>query len=218
MNLKRLFLLTVVALAVVASAAVPASADILSPGAFGSVYSDCDPGGDPQDCPVKGVRSGAAPTFTRGSMVVTCRTANIDGFVDGDATTSGPANGVLNFSWESCTTSSGTEGCSVDDITGVDVDITEANAPSATIINTVTAATTITCASVFSSCNWSWNPSTTPVTAELDQDSQVATINDVGDVAVSFGCPDEGPGMWSGQYLITDDQDQDLDLWATGTL
>ena len=75
MNLKRLSLLTAVALAVVGYAAIPASADILSPGEFGSVYQGA----------VKGVRSGAAPTFVFGSNTITCQTSNIDGLMDGNA-------------------------------------------------------------------------------------------------------------------------------------
>ncbi len=56
MNLKRLSLLTALPLAVVGYAAVPASADIVSPGPGGSVYQG----------PIKGVRTGAAPTLHGG--------------------------------------------------------------------------------------------------------------------------------------------------------
>ena len=214
-NLKRVSLLTVVALAVVAYAAVPASADILSPSEFGLVYSDCDPGGDPEDCPVKGERTGAAPTFTAGGTVVTCQTAGFEGLMDGDWTAAGPASAELNFSWGSCTTQ-GSVPCSVNAITGVSFEITEENAPSFTFRNTETAATTITCA--FNSCTWSSNPATTPLTIEVDHATQVATINDTMDVSGSIGCSPSGVGTYSAQYLITDDQDQDLGLYATGTL
>jgi hypothetical protein len=207
MNLKRLSLLTALALAVVAYAAVPASADILSPGEFGSPYQGS----------VKGVRSGAAPTLVAGTTTITCQTANTDGTMDGNA----PATAVLNFSWGSCTTQ-GAVPCSVNAITGVDVSITEANHPSATIINTgkdgvpgAAAGTTVTCGLVFS-CNASSNPSTTPVTAEVDQGSQVATIADTVAVTGSVGCPASGTGTWNAQYLITDSNNADLDLWATG--
>jgi hypothetical protein len=212
MNLKRLSLLTAVALAVVAYSAVPGSADILSPGQFGSVYSDCDPGGDPQDCPVQGVPSGPATTFTAGSIVITCQTATIDGTMDGNA----PATAVLNFSFADCTTQ-GSVSCSVDDITGVTFNVTEANNPSATMISTETFGTTITCGGVYS-CTWSSNPATNPVTIEIDQATQVATIDDTMNVSGSVGCPGSGTGQWQAQYQITDDEDQDLDLWATGTL
>jgi hypothetical protein len=67
-------------------------------------------------------------------------------------------------------------------------------------------------------CNWSWNPASSPVTAELDQATQVATIDDTLAVTGLIGCPLSGTGQWEAQYLITDDADQDLDLWATGTL
>jgi hypothetical protein len=219
MSLKRLSLVTALALAVVAYAAVPASADILTPGQFGSVYSQCDGGVDPEpeDCPVKGVRSGAAPTLTAGSTVITCESATTNGVMDGDATAADDAaEAELNFAWETCTTQTG-QGCTVDDITGVSVDITEANAPSSTIINTEAAGTTITCAGVFV-CNASSDPSSTPVTAEVDQATQVATINDTVAVSGLLGCPLSGQGQWEAQYLITDDLDQSLDLWATGTL
>jgi hypothetical protein len=212
MNLKRLSLVTTLALAVVAYAAVPASADILSPGEFGSVYSDCDPGGDPQDCPINGVNTGDV-TFTAGATVITCRTSNIDGVMDGNA----PATAVLNFSFEGCTTQTSVD-CTVDDITGVDVDITEANAPSATIVNTEAFGTMITCAGFPGSCAWSSDPSSTPVTAEVDQASQVATIDDTMAVSGLVGCSPDGTGQWEAQYVFTDDADQDLDLWATGTL
>jgi hypothetical protein len=208
MDLKRLSLLTALALAVVAYAAVPASADILSPGSGGTAYGP--------DGPVKGVRSGAAPTLVAGTTTITCQTANTDGTMNGDATTGGPANAVLNFSWGSCTTQ-GAVPCSVNTITGVNVNITEANHPSATIINTATAGTDITCGAVFT-CHASSDPSTHPVTAEVAQASQVATIDDVVSVTGSVGCPLSGTGTWKAQYLITDDADQDLDLWATGTL
>ncbi|HMJ95947.1 MAG TPA: hypothetical protein VK486_08840, partial [Thermoleophilaceae bacterium] len=105
-NLKRLSLLTAVALAVVGYAAVPASADILSGGEFGSPYEGA----------VKGVRSGAAPTLTMGSTVITCQTADFDGLMDGNA----PATAELNFSLGGCTTSGGVP-CSFTDITGTDV-------------------------------------------------------------------------------------------------
>ncbi len=206
MNLKRLSLVTALALAVVAYAAIPASADILSPGSGGSVYSGA----------IKGVRSGAAPTLVAGNTTITCQSATTDGIMNGDATTGGPANAELNFQWDSCTTN-GAVPCSVNDITGVSVNILEANAPSATIRNTETAGTTITCGLVFV-CNASSNPSTTPVTAEVAQASQVATIADTVSVSGSVGCPASGTGTWNAQYLITDDADNDLDLWATGTL
>jgi hypothetical protein len=200
MDLKRLSLLTALALAVVAYAAVPASADILSPGEFGSPYQGS----------VKGVRSGAAPTLVAGTTTITCQTANTDGTMDGNA----PATAVLNFSWDSCMTG-GAVPCSFGDVTGVDVDFTEQNAPSMTMINTETAGTTITCGLVFS-CSASSNPSTTPVTAEVDQASQVATIADTVAVTGSVGCPTSGTGTWNAQYLITDSNNNDLDLWATG--
>ena len=200
MNVKRLSLVTALALAVVAYAAIPASADILSPGEFGSVYSG----------PVKGVRSGAAPTLVAGSTTITCQTANTSGSINGNA----PATGTLNFSWGSCTTQ-GAVPCSVNNINNVPVSISEANAPSATITNTATAGTTVSCGLVFV-CNASSNPTTTPVTAEVDQASQVATIADTVSVSGSVGCPASGVGQWNAQYLITDNADQDLDLWATG--
>jgi hypothetical protein len=217
MSLKRLSLVTVLALAVVAYAAVPASADILTPGQNGSVYSDCVFGDDTEDCPVKGVRSGDAPTLTAGSTVITCESATTNGFLDGDATAADDAaEAELDFAWDVCETQTG-QGCTVDDIIGVSVDITEANAPSSTIINTEAAGTTITCAGVFV-CNASSDPSSTPVTAEVDQATQVATINDTVAVSGLVGCPLSGQGQWEAQYLITDDLDQNLDLWATGTL
>jgi hypothetical protein len=200
MNLKRLSLLTAVALAVVGYAAVSASADILSPGEFGSPYQGA----------VKGVRSGAAPTFVYGSTTITCQTANIDGSIDGNA----PATGTLNFSWASCTTQ-GAVPCSFSNMTGVDVKITEGNAPSATITNTETAGWTMTCGLTYT-CNWSTNPASTPVTAEFDQASQVATIADTVFMTGSVGCSASGTGTWNAQYLITDSNNNDLDLWATG--
>jgi hypothetical protein len=200
MNLKRLSLLTALALAVVGYAAVPASADILSPGEFGSVYNGA----------VKGVRSGAAPTLVAGATTITCQTANTDGSISGTA----PATGTLNFSWASCTTQ-GAVPCSVANINNVPVSISEANAPSATITNTATAGTTVTCGLVFS-CTASSNPASTPVTAEVDQASQVATIADTVAVTGSVGCPTSGTGTWNAQYLITDSNNADLDLWATG--
>jgi hypothetical protein len=200
MSLKSLSLLMAVALAVVGYAAVPASADILSPGEFGSVYQGA----------VKGVRSGAATTFTAGSTTITCETADIEGIMDGAA----PAGGTLNFSWEACRTQ-GFVACSVDDILGVGVNIDEWNAPSATISPWVSAGTTIVCGFVFH-CNVSFNGTSTVVTAELDQWSQVAAINDTVAVTGSVGCPASGTGQWNARYLITDDAGQDLDLWATG--
>jgi hypothetical protein len=197
MYLKRL---SVVALAVVGSAAVPASADILSPGEFGSVYQGV----------VKGVRSGAPPTFVLGSTIVICQTANIDAIINGNA----PATGTLNFSWGGCTTQGGVP-CTVGNITGVPFIISEANHPSHTFIPTATFGTTITCGVVLS-CNVSSNPGSTPVTAEVDQASQVATIADTVNVSGSVGCPASGTGTWNARYLITDNADQDLDLWATG--
>jgi hypothetical protein len=218
MSLKRLALLTALALAVVAYSAVPASADILSPGQNGSVYSDCVFGGDTEDCPVKGVRSGAAPTLTAGSTVITCDTATTDGVMDGNATAANdPAEAQLNFAWADCATEEDVE-CVVDPISDVDVDITEDNDPSATITNTETAGTTIECAEGVFTCNASSNPASTPVTAEVDQATQVATINDTVAVTGLLGCPLSGTGTWDARYLITDDADQDLDLWATGTL
>ena len=220
MNLKRLSLVTALALAVVAYAAVPASADILTPGEFGSVYSQCDGGADPdpEDCPVKGVRSGDAPTLTAGSTVITCQSATTDGVMDGDATAANdPAEAELNFQWDDCETQTGQD-CTVDDITGVSVDITEANAPSSTIVNTETAGTTIECVEGVFTCDASSNPASTPVTAEVDQATQVATIDDTVAVTGLLGCPLSGTGQWEAEYLITDDADQDLDLWATGTL
>jgi hypothetical protein len=215
-NLKRLSLMTALALAVVAYAAVPASADILSPGQNGSVYSDCVSGGDPEDCPVKGVNTGDPPTLTAGSTVITCQSALTEGVMDGNAATDDPAEAELDFSWSDCETQ-GAVDCTVDDITGVSVDITEDNAPSSTIGNTEAAGTTITCGEVFV-CDASSNPSSTPVTAEVDQATQVATIDDTVAVTGLLGCPLSGTGQWEAQYLITDDLDQDLDLWATGTL
>jgi hypothetical protein len=202
-NLKRLSLLTAVALAVVGYAAVPASADILSPGEFGSVYNGA----------VKGVRSGAAPTLVAGTTTITCQTANTSGSISGTA----PATGTLNFSWGSCTTQ-GAVPCSVGNINNVPVSISEANAPSATITNTATAGTTVSCGVVFV-CNAQstiGGGSPTPVTAEVDQASQVATIADTVNVSGSVGCPASGVGQWNAQYLITDSNNNDLDLWATG--
>ena len=208
-NLKRLSLLTVVALAVVAYAAVPASADILSPGSGGSLYQG----------PVKGVNTGDDPTLVAGSITIVCTGALTEGTVDGDRTGVAPdpivpASGELDFSWSGCTAQPSGQGCTVNPITDVSVDILEANAPSATIRNSETAGTTITCSGVFV-CNASSNPSTTPVTAEVDQASQIATISDTVAVSGVLGCPLSGTGTWNAQYQITDDSDQDLDLWAT---
>jgi hypothetical protein len=211
-KLKRLSLLTVVVLAVVGYAAVPASADITL-GDGGAVYSDCVAGGTLQDCPVKGVRSGAAPTLVAGSTTITCQTANTTGVMDGAA----PATGTLSFTWGSCTTQ-GAVPCTVNAINNVPVSISEANAPSATITNTATAGTTITCGVVFV-CNAQstiGGGSPTPVSAEVDQASQIATIADVVNVSGSVGCPASGTGTWNAQYLITDNNNNDLDLWATG--
>ncbi|HMJ95945.1 MAG TPA: hypothetical protein VK486_08830 [Thermoleophilaceae bacterium] len=204
--------MTALALAVVAYAAVPASADITL-GDGGAVYSDCVAGGTAQDCAIKGVRSGAAPTLVAGTTTITCQQANTNGVMNGDAS-GGFANATLNFSWSQCTTNT-LVGCSVNTITGVPVNIDETNHPSATIINTATAGTTITCAGVFV-CNASSDPSTHPVTAEIDQGSQVATIADTVAVTGSIGCPASGTGTWNAQYLITDASNNDLDLWATG--
>ena len=205
MNLKRLSLLTALALAVVAYVAVPASADILSPGQFGSVYQG----------PIKGVNTGAAPTLQAGSTTITCQTASFEGLMDGDWTAAGPASAELDFSWGQCATQ-GSVPCSVNAITDVSFEIDEENAPSFTFKNTETFGTTITCSGVFV-CNASSNPSTTPVTIEVDQASQIATIADTVNVSGMVGCPLSGVGTWNAQYLITDDADQDLDLWATGT-
>ena len=140
------------------------------------MYSGCDMADppNPRSCPVKGVNT-----------VLTCQDALTEGIMDGDATAANaPATAVLDFSWDNCQTSGAS--CTVNDITDVDVAIDEANAPSATIIPE-TAGTTITCAGW--TCTWSWNPSTRPVTAEFDQDSQVATIADTVRVTGGFGCP-----------------------------
>ena len=107
--------------------------------------------------------------------------------------------------------------CTVSSINGVPFNILEGNAPSFTLISTATFGMTITCGLVYS-CTWSSNPATNPVTIEVDQATQVWTINDTMNVSGSVGCPASGTGTWSGQYQTTDDQDQDLDLWATGTL
>jgi hypothetical protein len=218
MSLKRLSLLTALALVVVAYAAAPASADITL-GDGGALYSDCVAGGSTQDCSVKGVRSGAAPTLTAGSTTITCQQANTNGVMDGDWVTAGPpsnpADATLNFSWSQCTTQAAVP-CTVGNISNVPVNITEANAPSATIINTATAGTTITCGLVFS-CTASSNPASTPVTAEVNQATQVATINDTVSVTGSVGCPASGTGTWRADYLITDSANNDLDLWATGS-
>ncbi|HMJ96854.1 MAG TPA: hypothetical protein VK486_13435, partial [Thermoleophilaceae bacterium] len=137
-------------------------------------------------------------------------------FMDGNATTgSSPANATLNFSWTECRAHGLL--CSVNNSTGVPVRITEENAPSATITNTETFGTHIVCEGVFN-CTASSNPSTHPVTAEVDQWSQVATIADTVAVTGSVGCPASGTGTWEAEYQITDEGYQDLDLWATGTL
>ena len=124
---------------------------------------------------IKGVRSGAAPTLVAGPTTITCQQASIDGTMNGNATTGGPATAVLNFSWANCTTNGGMP-CSVSSVTGVSFNITEANAPSFTFVNTTTFGMTITCGP-FYNCNWSSNPATTPVTLVVNQASQVATIN-----------------------------------------
>ncbi len=204
-NLKRLSLLTAVALAVVGYAAVPASADILSPGSGGSVYSGA----------MKGVRSGAAPTLVSGPITITCQQVTIDGTMNGDAS-GGSATAVLDISFANCMTNGGVP-CTISSVTGVSFNVTEANNPSFTFVNTETFGMTITCGP-FYSCNWSSNPSTTPVTIEVNQASQVATISDTMNVSGPVGCPASGTGTLNLQIGITDDQDQDLDLWATGTL
>jgi hypothetical protein len=217
MNLKRLSLLAAVALATVAYAAVPASADMLSPGESGSVYSDCVFGGDAQDCPVKGVDTGSATTLTMGSTVITCQGALIEGLMDGDATAANdPAEAQLNFAWADCATEEDVE-CVVDPINGVSFDIDEQNAPSATFISTEAAGAAITCGAIFS-CTLSSNPASDPLTGEFDQATQILTFGETVTVSGSVGCPLSGTATWQAQYLITDDQDQDLDLWATGTL
>ena len=44
------------------------------------------------------------------------------------------------------------------------------------------------------------------MTAEVNQATQVATINDTVSVTGSLGCPANGSGTWNAEYLITDDE------------
>jgi hypothetical protein len=201
-RLKRVSLLTTLAVAVVALTAVSASADIHSGGA--GTYSGS----------IKGVNTGPNPTLVAGSTTITCTGALTGGTMDGDWDATGPASGVLDFSWSGCTAAPASVPCTVDDIVDVPVNITEENAPDATIINTAEAGTDIVCGGVFN-CHASSDPSSSPVTADVDSDTQVASIDDTVDVSGLIACP--GEGQWVAQYAITDDADQPLDLFATGT-
>jgi hypothetical protein len=200
-KLKRVPLVTALALAVVALAAVSASADIHS-GASGT-YSG----------PIKGTNTGPDPTLEAGSTTIVCTQALTGGTLDGDWDATGPASAVLDFSWDGCSTTAGVP-CTVEDIPGVDVNVTEENAPDSTIVNTEEAGTDIVCGAVFQ-CHASSDPNTSPVTADVDSDTQVASINDTVDVTGLIACP--GEGQWVAQYLITDENGASLDLFATGT-
>jgi hypothetical protein len=62
---------------------------------------------------------------------------------------------------------------------------------------------------------WS-SPDASPVTGYFDSDTQILSFDETElDVTGGFGCT--GDGRWVGDYLVTDMDDQSLDLFATGT-
>jgi hypothetical protein len=205
-NLKRLSLVTALALAAVALAAGSASADIQnSSGTYVGEF--------------QGVNTGDNPTLVAGNSTVTCTSALVGGFdltastINGDWNETGPASGNLDFRWSGCSVVSGVqfETCTVDDVLDVDVAITELNAPDSTVTNTETAGTLISCGLVFN-CTATADVSTTPVTAEVDFETQIASIDDTVSVS-GIGCPTSG--QWRAQYAITVPED---DLFATGSM
>jgi hypothetical protein len=204
-NVRRLSVLLALTLVVVAFTAASASADIVN--SSGTYVGE-----------TQAVNTGPDPTLVAGNSTVTCTSAVIGGFdttastIDGDWDETGPASGNLDFRWSGCSVvrDLSFETCTVQDILDVDVSITEANAPDSTITNTEAAGTNINCGVVFN-CFASSDPTTSPVTSEVDSDTQVADINDTVDVS-GLGCPTSG--QWVAQYAITVPED---DLSATGS-
>jgi hypothetical protein len=199
-NLSKLALSTAIAAMAIALTAGAASADIYS-GASGTYVG-----------PIKGVNTGPDPTFQAGSTTITCTHAPMSGEMDGDWDATGPASAVADFSWDGCATNGGSP-CTFSAVEDMSLAITEENAPDATIVNTEAWGMDYVCGSVIQ-CHVSSDPTTSPVTADFDSDTQIASINDVLEISGHIGCP--GQGDWIAQYLITDEDGASLDLFATG--
>jgi hypothetical protein len=204
-RIKRLSLVTALALAAVALTAASASADIVnSSGVYsGPIFAEHN------------ANTGADPTLTSGSVVISCEVAESSGTINGDWTAGGPANGVLDFSWDQCTAAGGLQTCTVDDVLDVPVNLNESTAlaPDSEIVNTDRGQTFIDCTGGVFSCDaWSDPADGTAVVADVDAETQIVTINDTVGVGGSIACPSSG--QWEARYEIVTPED---DLSSTGT-
>jgi hypothetical protein len=196
-NLKRLSLLTTLALAAVALTAVSASADI---------EQSSNPG-VPFVGPVQGHNVGPNPTLETSTVTITCTEATTAGSIDGDWDETGPATGSLRFAWDGCTAAAGLQTCEVDPVDPTDVNITEENAPDSTITNTERGETFIDCTGgVFTCTAWADPADGTEVEADVDSATQIASIDDTVGVGLTgeVGCPDSG--QWVAQYQVSEPQ------------
>jgi hypothetical protein len=214
-RIKRLSLVTALALAAVALTAATASADIVnSSGVYnGYVFAEHNE------------NTGDDPTLTAGGVVISCddatshsdwdQTTGEQEGIDGDWDATGPANATLDFAWAGCTAAAGAQTCTVDPVHDVPVNFTESTllAPDSEIVNTDRGQTFVNCTGGIFSCDaWSDPADGTAVVADVDSETQIITINDTVGVGGSLTCPSSG--VWEARYQITTPSDP---LSSTGT-
>jgi hypothetical protein len=155
---------------------------------------------------------GAGPaSFETSSITVNCPDSGIGGTLDGDWTAGGPASALLDFSWGGCTTEPSSVPCTLDDLIGVDFEITEENAPDATFANTASAGVGMVCGTIFQ-CDWSWDADPGELSGEYDSATAILSFDVITDVLGPVGCP--GEGRFRADYWIGTPEDN---LFATGS-
>jgi hypothetical protein len=206
-HLRKLALLTALALAAAALAAGSASATV-----------NDETTGLPYSGAVSGTTTAAhTPTLTAGTITIACDTASVTGSINGNTDT-----GSLSFTWgagdptDCRVIAGGVATCTVNDVVNVPIAITptvenKTGIPSGfttdgdgTITNTANAGTTIVCLGVFD-CDAAANTDPDPtsgaqVTSLTDSEGAVAHINDTVSVTGTLGCP--GSGNWTAIYTM----------------
>jgi hypothetical protein len=206
--LRKLGLLTALAMAALAVFAMAASATIKD-STLGGTQSGTTTG--EYSGAITSTETGPSPTLVSGASTVTCTSAT----ANGTSTGGGTSQAELSFAWSGCTVVSGglPTNCTVNPISNVTTVASPTGSGNGILTQAENAGTTITCLGAFvcqatSTTTTGGTAGAGPVTAVLDAAADTADISDQVQVTGSLGCTD--PGTWDATYAVAQ---TDLEVW-----
>jgi hypothetical protein len=206
--LRKLGLLTTLALAALAVTAMAASATVKDSTA-GGTQSGTTTG--QYSGAITSTETGATPTLVSGASTVTCTSAT----ANGTSTGGGTSQAQLSFAWKTCSVVSGGAPaiCTIFAISDVTTVASPTGGGNGIFTQAELITTIISCPGAFecgmrSTTTAGGTAGAGPVTAVFDASLNTLTINDQVHVAGSVGCTD--PGTWKDTYEVAQ---TDLEVW-----